>query len=588
MMLAVFILYLLLLLVIGIIASRRGRSMEGFFLADRGLGSWVTAISATSSSESGWLVVGLVGEAYMWGAKAVWTASGVLLGYVVNWYILAPRLRTETKRLDAITVPEFLVKRFGDRHHVLRLASVIVIVLSLTGYVAAQLTAAGKAFQGAFGITYESGVLVGAAITVFYTLAGGFRAVSWTDLAQGLLMVFGLVVLPWVTIAHVGGPTALFDALAEAPARVEGVMNVTRGEETETLAVGETPVTLIREGLLLGREEADGGYRFMVEGPAFSLARAGESDAEARGTSGIIELFPGDEIRVAETRVRFERITDMLGGRDLVDPFGGATGAAMLGWVIGLFGIGLGYPGQPHILARFKAASSTRTIRHARLIAITWGVLVLYGAILLGHAARIALPDLIDPEQAYPMLATELLPPILAGVVLAAIVAAMMSTADSQLLVVSSAVARDVIQGILAPRATDETPTRVSRLTVLILGLVALGVALADVRAVFWFVLFAWSGLGAAFGPPIILALLWRRTSFAGVLAGVVSGALVTVLWKLELKTMVASATGLSLYELVPAFLVSLFLTWLFSVLKPDLDLTHTPASPASQGPDAA
>jgi len=307
-----------------------------------------------------------------------------------------------------------------------------------------------------------------------------------------------------------------------------------------------------------------------VEGPAFTLRREGESDAEGRGTSGVLEIQPGDEIRVAETVVRFDRVTDMVGGEDLVDPLGGATGATMLGWVIGLFGIGLGYPGQPHILARFKAASSTMTIQRARVIALVWGTLVLYGAVLLGHAARVALPDLIDPEQAYPVLANELMPPVIAGVLLAAIVSAMMSTADSQLLVISSAVARDVIQGILRPHASDLALTRASRITVLTLGVVALLVALADVRAVFWFVLFAWSGLGAAFGPPILMALFWRRTSWAGALAGVITGALVTVVWKLELKDVVAAATGLSVYELVPAFTASLLLTWLVSVLRPD------------------
>jgi Na+/proline symporter len=567
MMAAVFIAYLLLLLVVGGIAARYGRTMEGFFLADRRLGPWVTAISATASSESGWLVIGLVGEAYMWGAKAVWTACGVLLGYVANWYVVAPRLRAEAKRLGAITVPDFLALRFGDRHHALRLAGVVVIVLCLTGYVAAQLTAAGKAFQGAFGISYQVGVLLGAAITIFYTLVGGFRAVSWTDLAQGLLMVIGLAVLPLVTIAHVGGPGALQEKLAATPARTEAVLDVTRGANLEQIGVGDAPVTLIHEGLIFGREETETGHRFMVEGPAYTLVRAGAT--RGSGTSGLVEIHPGDEIRVAETRIAFDRIVEMVGGEDLLDPFGGTAGAAMLGWVIGLFGIGLGYPGQPHILARFKAASSGVTIRHARLIALVWGVIVMYGAIWLGHAARVALPDLLDPEQAYPVLATELMPPILAGILLAAIVAAMMSTADSQLLVVSSAVVRDVIERIVAPRTSERALGRISRLTVLVVGLTALGVALADVRAVFWFVLFAWSGLGAAFGPPILMALFWRRTSWAGALAGVVSGTLVTVLWKLELKDLVASATGLSLYELVPAFAVSMLLTWAVSLWKP-------------------
>jgi Na+/proline symporter len=245
------------------------------------------------------------------------------------------------------------------------------------------------------------------------------------------------------------------------------------------------------------------------------------------------------------------------------------------------------------------AARSREVIRRGQLIAMGWGVLAFYGAIFLGHAARLALPDLVDPEQAYPVLAVELLPPLLAGLVLAAIISAMMSTADSQLLVVASAVARDLVEkGYSVRRGTwllarftddpDEARRRaerlgvrlrsdrvlswVSRLSVVSLGLLALGVALGEVRAVFWFVLFAWSGLGAAFGPPVILALYWSRASWAGCLSGMVTGVVVTVWWKLSLKDAVAEATGLSLYELVPAFALSMLVTSLVSLAVPDTE----------------
>jgi Na+/proline symporter len=200
---------------------------------------------------------------------------------------------------------------------------------------------------------------------------------------------------------------------------------------------------------------------------------------------------------------------------------------------------------------------------------MVWGCLVLYGAVALGNAARLAVPDIIDPEQAYPFLATQLLPPVIAGVVLAAIVSAMMSTADSQLLVVSSAIARDFIQKILSPGATERALQLISRVTVLGVGLIALVLAIGEVRAVFWFVLFAWSGLGASFGPPILLSLFWKGTSRIGAAAGMVTGFVVTVAWKLKLKTVVADVTGLSLYELVPAFVLSMLLTWLVSLAFP-------------------
>jgi sodium/proline symporter len=561
MMMTIFFAYLLLVLVVGAIASRYGRSMEGYFLADRRLGAWVTAISATASSESGWLVLGLVGEAYMWGAKAVWTAHGCLLGFVMNWYLIAPRLRRQSAELNAITVPGFLGARMGGPGHAVRLVGVGIIFFALLGYVAAQFTATGKAFQGAFGIPYQSGVLLGAAITILYTLVGGFRAVSWTDLAQGLLMVFGLVVLPIVTVASIGGPGVLFEKLREVPPRVEGVFNVTSGPRLEQIGVEEQAYAHPDTEIEIRREETEDDYRFLVDGPAYRL-----NDAPA---SGERELSVGDRVGTDGEEIGFDKVNRMVGGEDMADPFGGAVGAAMLGWVIGLFGIGLGYPGQPHILTRFMASKSIASLRRGRVIALAWGALVLYGAVLLGHAGRLAIPQIVDPEQAYPVLAGQLLPPVLAGIVLAAIVSAMMSTADSQLLVISSGLSRDLIQKTFTPNATTRSLQIISRLSVLVLGLIALAVALGEVRAVFWFVLFAWSGLGSAFGPPILFSVFWKRTSRAGVIAGMVSGAGVTVVWKLWLKAIVGQATGFTVYELVPAFATSMLLTWLFSVLFP-------------------
>ncbi|MCK4304658.1 MAG: sodium/proline symporter [Candidatus Eisenbacteria sp.] len=613
----VFVSYLLLVMIVGVVASRYGRTMQGYFLADRGLGAWVTAISSVASSESGWLVMGLVGMAYTWGAQAAWTVPGVLLGYVCNWYLVAPRLRQHSEALGAITIPDFLEARFGGRWRLIRLLGILIILFCLMFYVAAQFTATGKAFQQAFGqsygITYSHGVLIGGLITVIYTLIGGFRAVSWTDLAQGLLMVFGLIVLPLVVVTSIGGFGALFQRLQEVPPRVEAVMTVTEGAGVEQISVEEHPVHLTPEVLLQRTGSALEGFEFHLtiaevdpsaeQGTAVGEA-SGLSEEATRATEEAsdlreetaqanmaplsrtvmlngepirksCQLAPGDEISLGEKQICFDKRVEMVGGRKMVDVLGGATGLALLGWVLGLLGIGLGYPGQPHVLARYMAARSRQVLRRGRVIAIVWGCLALYGAVILGLAARLVVPDLVDPEQAYPCLATTHLPPVLGGILLAAIISAMMSTADSQLLVVSSAVARDFIDKMLGLRSrlsaqvVEQRLVWVTRLTVLVIGLVSIGLALAEIRAVFWFVLFAWSGLGAAFGPPILLALFWRGTNAWGALAGMASGIAVTVLWKMVFKELVASATGLSLYELVPAFAISMLATWLVSVVTP-------------------
>jgi Na+/proline symporter len=575
----VFLAYLVLVMVVGAVAARYGRTMEGYFLADRGLGAWVTAISSVASSESGWLVLGLVGMAYAWGAQAVWTVPGVLIGYVCNWFLVAPRLRQHCGALGAITIPDFLEARLGDRWKLLRATGILIILFCLMFYVSAQFTATGKAFHKAFGetygVTYSHGVLIGGLITVVYTLVGGFRAVSWTDLVQGLLMVVGLIVLPWVTVASIGGFGVLFDKLQQVPQRAEGVMTLVRGTGVEQIGVEEEPVT-IAPGVLLQRQRSeDDSFRFLLTVDGSGERVSEEVQLNGVPVTGVAELEPGDRIATRGGHVTYEKTVEMVGGSRMVDALGGRPLLGLLGWVIGLLGIGFGYPGQPHVLARYMAARSRRALLRGRLIAIVWGCLALYGAVILGLAARVAVPDLVDPEQAYPSLATTHLPPILGGVLLAAIISAMMSTADSQLLVVSSAVSRDLIdRGFnlrrrLSAATVERSLVWITRATVLLIGIVSLVLALAQVRAIFWFVLFAWSGLGAGFGPPILMALFWRRLTLWGALAGMITGIAVTILWKVVLKAVVEEATGLSLYELVPAFLLSLLLTWLVSILTP-------------------
>jgi sodium/proline symporter len=446
-----FVAYMVIVLGVGVYATRFTKTIADYFLAGRKLGSLVTSISSVASSESGWVVLGLVGVAYKEGLAAVWVAPGCLLGYVVNWYSLASKLRKRTKRMNSLTIPDFLETRFGDTSYLIRWIAVIIIFFCMMGYVGAQFNAAGKAFDAVFNMKYIWGVLLGAAITVIYTLFGGFRAVSWTDVLQGLLMVVGLVFLPILAIVHIGGFGNLFS-----------------------------------------------------------------------------ELYKIDPSLLTLT--------------------GKNVGFALAGMVIGYLGIGLGYPGQPHVITRYMAANSEEVIRRGRLIAITWGIFAYYGAIFLGLAGRVLLPQIADPEYTFPNIALKLLNPVFAGIMLAAILSAIRSTADSQLLVAASSVARDIYQKIFRANPPERKLILVSRITVLILGILSMVLAMTKSRVVFWFVLFAWSGLGASFGPLILLSLYWKRVTKWGAVWGMVIGFLTTVVWKL---------TGLSdalIYELVPAF----------------------------------
>ena len=465
-----FVLYSLVIIGVGLWSGRRRKeTADDFVLANRELGPWAASLSASASSESGWVMLGLVGVAFTGGFSAFWIVPGIALGYIFNWFVLAERLRVATKETGAVTLTQFINHRFGHHSRALRVVSVIIIVVSMLAYVAAQMNAAGKAFDALFELPYWLGVLAGAAIIMAYTITGGFRAIAWTDILQAGFMFVALVVMPFLMLASAGGYANVVETLA-------------------------------------------------ADSPA------------------------------------------------LLTWSGGNSGMALLGFVLGSLGIGLGYPGQPHVLARFMASRSADTVRRAGAISLVWMVVVYVGAIFFGMFARAYFGDLADPEQALPLACGELLPPVMAGFVVAAIVAAICSTADSQLMVVTAALSRDVF----GKKPGDGSTTDgmwflwLDRGMLIILGLVAVFLAITDNRVIFEFVLYAWAALGAAFGPVVILGLLWKKASKAGALAGMIVGLLVTVVWRNV--PMLKSAV----YELVPAFGLSLLAVVIFSLLSPE------------------
>ena len=436
----VMVLYLGVLLVIGWRAGQRTHGGEDFHLAGRSLGAWTAGISSTASSESGWVTLGAVGMTYTHGLSGLWYAPGCLLGYLVNLYIVAPRLRKMSERQGSITMTDVITRRWGDPHNVLRVTATTIILICMMGYVAAQMTAAGKAFSSSLGMAgrsgYLLGVIIGALVITVVTFMGGFRAVAWTDLFQGVLVALALIALPLYAIARLGGFGALINGLGAI--------------DPNLLMVG------------------------------------------------------GDRI-----------------------------GPAMWGFIVGELGIGLGYPGMPHVVTRYMATRSQNEIRRLKVIAMLWGIAVFYGAGLVGLAARVMLPELADGEQALMVMALELVHPFIAGLLLAAVISAILSTVSSQLLVAASAVSYDIVEESLGLEADDRRSLHLGRWTVVVIGILGVLVALTEVRLVFWFVLFAWSGLGAAFAPLVLFAAFNTAVSRYGALTGMLTGVGVTVAWKL-------------------------------------------------------
>ena len=436
----VMVIYLGVLIFIAWRASKRTHGGEDFHLAGRSLGAWAAGISSTTSSESGWVTLGAVGMTFTHGVSGLWYAPGCLLGYLVNVYLVAPRLRPMSENQGSVTLTDVITRRWGDPRNVLRVTATTIILICMMGYVAAQMTAAGKAFSSSLGLEgrsgYILGVVIGAAVIILVTSLGGFRAVAWTDLFQGLLVAFALIALPLYAIARLGG----FGALVQGLGAID---------------------------------------------PAFLSA----------------------------------------GGERL--------GPALWGFIIGQLGIGLGYPGMPHVITRYMAARDDHQVQRLQMIAMFWGVAVFYGAGLVGLAGRVMLPGLADGEQALMAMALQLVHPVLAGLLLAAVISAILSTVSSQLLVAASAVSYDVVEKTLGKASDDRRSLVLGRWTVAVVGLLGILVALSEVRLVFWFVLFAWSGLGAAFAPLILLALLRHGVNRHGALAAMLTGTGVTVAWKL-------------------------------------------------------
>ena len=201
------VLYMAMVIWIGVIYSKKTKTSEDYFLGGRGLGPWVTAMSAEASDMSSWLLMGLPGLAYATGfSQAGWTAIGLILGTYLNWKIVAKRLRHYTEVADnAITVPDFFSNRFKDDKKILSSISAAMILIFFTVYTASGFAACGTLFNSVFGLNYQKSMIVCAIVIVLYTSMGGFLAASTTDLIQGLLMSFAIVIVLIVGVVNAGG-----------------------------------------------------------------------------------------------------------------------------------------------------------------------------------------------------------------------------------------------------------------------------------------------------------------------------------------------------------------------------------------------
>ncbi len=260
-------------------------------------------------------------------------------------------------------------------------------------------------------------------------------------------------------------------------------------------------------------------------------------------------------------------------GRQLVEAgkpvFGQAKEYGVLS-VSSMFAWGLGYFGMPQVLLRFMAIREEKELKMSRRIAMTWVVISLAVAVFIGILGRHLFPvehlTASSAENIFITLSTSSLPAILAGFVMAGILAATISSSDSYLLIAASAFAKNIYQGVCSKKATDKHVMLVTRITLLAIALIAIVIALDENSVIFKIVSFAWAGFGATFGPLMLFSLFWKRTTRAGAIAGMVSGAAMVFIWKLCISTL---GGVFAIYELLPAFIVSSIFIVIVSLVTP-------------------
>ena len=470
------VVYLIGMLYIGFIYSRRNATTSDFYLGGRKLGPIVVALSTEASDMSSWLLMGVPGLAYFCGlADATWTVIGLALGTYLNWLIVAKRLRKYSARIDAITIPDFFSHRYRDRSGLLEGIAALIIIVFFVPYTASGFAACGKLFTNIFDINYMLAMIISAAVIVGYCAMGGFTAASVTSLVQSIVMTTALAII-----------------------------------------------------LVFGIQTA-GGWSAVVE--------------NARTVPGYLDLTSSTSILSAEPA-----------------KYGFISIVSTLAW-------GLGYFGMPHILNHFMAIEDEEKLKISRRVGTIWVVISMSIAIVVGLVGfalssfgaiapfeSASAAEAILVRIAALLSQNGILPALLAGLVLAGILASTMSTADAQLLAAASGISHNILRGVFHLKLSNKQEMAVARITVVIIAAMGIFLARDPSSSVFSIVSFAWAGFGAAFGPLMLFSLFWKRTNRQGALAGMVSGGAMVFIWKYLVRPL---GGAWNIYELLPAFIVA-------------------------------
>ncbi|MFC1842818.1 sodium/proline symporter [Candidatus Dependentiae bacterium] len=453
---AIFTVYFLLLLTIAYTVSRKIKSSEEFILGGRSTNFFVTAIALNASDMSQWLFLAFPAVVYSTGLIRFWEMVGIVLFMFLNWQFVAPKLRRETQKFNAVTLFSYFEKRFKDNSGTIRILTSLVSVVFFVFYISAGLIALGKLFECAFGLQYEIGILIGLGIAVIYTIIGGFVAVAWCDFFQGLFAITMLLFVPLVGLYSIGGWSAIVQA------------------------------------------------------------------AQAKGVS--LSIIPARS-----------QIWDVI-------------------WLIFIWGPG--YFGQPQLLSFFMGIKDPKKIKYAKALSFTWQTVSLFASALIGLISLVYFHN--GDETIFIQLTKLLFPPLIAGIILCAIIAATLSTLDSYILTAGSAIAQDVYKKIINKDASSNKIVLVSRIFSFLIPAIALVIALEKNQTIYSLIKYSWSGMGSAFGPLVIASLYGKNTNKYGAIAGILTGSLVAAVFP-YLKT--------DIPELVPGFIAGYLAIYIVSLI---------------------
>lgn len=483
--------YMAIVIAIGLFyAKSANKSSENYFLGGRSLGPWVTAMSAEASDMSGWLLMGLPGVAYWCGLA---DAAWTAIGLMLGTYLNWLIVSKRLRRYSVVAGNSITLPEFFSN----RFREKTKIVCTIAALF----------------------------ILIFFTVYAASCFVTCGKLFSTLFD------LPYIWMMIVGAVFVLVYTV------LGGFLAESASDFMQGVVMFIALIAVVGVGLYHA-----GGFDAVIE--------------NAKNIPGFLEFFGLANPSVDEAGVQLFADNAPVFGE--ASPYGLLSVFSMLAW-------GLGYFGMPQVLLRFMAIRKEEELKMSRRIAMIWVVISLAIAVFIGIIGRAAYPamnpELVDvlatkggAENIFIVMSESFLPPILAGLVMAGILAATISSSDSYLLIAASAFAKNIFQGVMKKNASDKQVMWVSRITLIIIALIAGFIAIDEDSVIFTIVSFAWAGFGATFGPLMLFSLFWKRLNRAGAIAGMVGGAAMVFLWKL-----VISGFGgvFAIYELLPAFIFS-------------------------------